>query len=71
MSNNKEQVRVLRVLEYAGTRDFVEKSLQNRSVKSTMETPDGRISEAFVGGVLGFAKVHVDRDRTHIVENES
>ncbi|KKL10274.1 hypothetical protein LCGC14_2557470 [marine sediment metagenome] len=49
-----EEVRVLRILEYKGTREFVTKSLENRGVKEIMKVPNGQISEAFLGGILGF-----------------
>ena len=53
----REEIRVLRILEYKGTRKFVARSLENRSVKSVMKVPNGQISEAFLGGILGFEVV--------------
>ena len=53
-----ERVRVLRVLEYSGTREFVERCLEKRAIKEAYIVSDGNtIREAFLGGVLGFEEV--------------
>ena len=57
------QVRVLRVLEYVGTREFVERSLEKRSIHGEMRAPNGYIREAFLGGILGFESVE-EEDET-------
>lgn len=55
-----ERIRVLRILEYNGTRDFVERSLRKRSVKDHMTTPEGSITEGFLGGILGYETFNVE-----------
>ena len=53
-----ERVRVLRVLEYIGTREFVEKSLECRTIKEAYSPSEGNvIREAIVGGILGFEEL--------------
>lgn len=60
-----EQVRVLRVLEYVGTRKFVEASLAQRAVKGVtmyglQQGVQCAIREAIVGQELGFETITVD-----------
>ncbi len=54
-----EQVRVLRLLEYVGTRAWVEKSLELRTVKGTYRITEGPHKGSFIQeGILGeFAEV--------------
>ncbi len=42
-------VRRIRILEYIGTEDFVNHSLESRSVKIEMKTQNGTIKEAILG----------------------
>jgi hypothetical protein len=42
-------MKILRVLEYEGTAEFIANSLKNRSVKVRYEIPDGVIREAILG----------------------
>lgn len=45
-------VRVLRVIEYIGTRDWVDKQIENRSLKGSSSRflkGDGTITEAIIG----------------------
>ncbi len=49
MTKYEDQVRIIRILEYTGTREFVERSLINRGVVKQKETPNGIIREAILG----------------------
>ncbi len=48
-----KQYRFLRILEYVGTREFIDRHIQNRGVKGSSprlwDGEEGRITEAFVG----------------------
>lgn len=43
------RIRVLRLLEYIGSAEFVETSLSNRAVKGQHKVGGGMIREAFIG----------------------
>ena len=51
-----KKIRVLRVLEYEGTEEAVMKSLNLRTVKEAMITPNITIRESIVGGISGFVQ---------------
>lgn len=42
-------VRVLRLIEYVGDREWVESSLERRQIKGSWICPNGTIREAIVG----------------------
>lgn len=46
---NEDKRRVLRVIEYVGTEDFIRACIDRRQVKGTMIHPNGTIREAVLG----------------------
>lgn len=49
MTRPEDEVRVIRVLEYTGGREWVESTLERRHVKGTWTCANGMIREAVVG----------------------
>ena len=62
MKTNPKKYRLLRVLEYEGTMEFIKQSLANRVVKGTMPRFGGKdsdvIRESIIGGVEGFVELN-------------
>ncbi len=57
---SEQRYRLLRILEYEGTMEWIQKSLRERVIKGTMpryKSSEGFIREGFVGGVEGFVEI--------------
>ena len=57
-------MRILRILEYVGSKEFIRSSLESRGVKGAHYVLGGVIREGFVGDIplLGLSKFDEDRE---------
>ena len=65
-------MRILRILEYVGSKEFILSSLENRGVKGAHYVINGVIREGFVGDIplLGLSKFDEDRESVKELEND-
>ncbi len=69
-----KHIKVLRILEYIGTPEFIQSTLKRRGVKGSLVMPsEGTIKEAFMGDVFDYivpdVVIETPEKRTHIKLN--